>query len=624
MSKSSRKKKKTKKTHQVKSAPTKMSLYLGLFVFCFGFILYANTLNHDYVLDDDIVTRKNVFVNKGIAGLKDIFTHGYLYGFNGKNDQSYRPLVLANLAIETQFFGSKPGTHHFFNVLFYALSGVVLLFLMFHFFKEKSWLIPVAITLLFLAHPIHTEVVANIKSRDEVLSFLFVVTSLWALMKYNSTGKNSFLIASVFSYFLCVLSKETGLAMLGIVPFALYFFTDKSLKKIVITTSYFVGAAAVYFIIRASVMDSMTFAEGMSPINNSLMAAENGVEKFATNISIMGRYIKLMFLPYPLSYDYSYNQIPIIGATDWKFLLSLTTYGLLAFAALAGLKKKSILSFGIIVFVVMLVLVSNFLTMVGAPMAERFVYGSSLGFCIIVGYYIFKILKHEKKDTNKLNSIPVFITGLIILIFSGLTISRNQVWKNPESLYTSGIKSAPNSARAQNHYASYLRDLVETNPTDPNVATWSNEAEKAYLKALDIYPAYTEASYNLGVLYFTTNRPDDALNAYAKTLAAEPNYLNALNNTGVIYFNRGDYQKALENWNKVIQIDPNNSQGLGNMGALNQNSGNLQEAIRYYERALDIDPYNVNILNNIIKAHNSLGQSQNAVEYQNRLSQMQR
>ena len=621
--KSKAKKKVTKKSNKLKKQAKnqKLSRYLAGFVFVFAFILYGNTLNHDYVLDDDIVTRKNAFVQKGFSGLKDIFTHGYLYGFNGKNDQSYRPLVLANLAVETQIFGSKPSVHHFFNVLFYALSGVVLLFLMFHLFKGKSVLVPLAVTLLFISHPIHTEVVANIKSRDEVLSFLFVVTSLWALMKHAGSGDKRFLILSVFAYFLCVLAKETGLAMLGLVPFSLWFFTQKDLKEITITSIYFAGAAAVYFLIRASVMDSMTFEEGMSPINNSLMAAENGLDRFATNFSIMGRYIKLMFIPYPLSYDYSYNQIPIIGVSDWKFLLSFGIYLAMAIVALTGLLKKQVSSFGIIVFVVLLLLVSNFLTMVGAPMAERFVYGSTLGFCIILGYYLFKLFNALDAKTDW-KSTPSFILIGIILIYSIITIGRNQAWKNPETLFTSGLKTAPKSARAQNHYASFLRDKVEQDPTNPEVQTWANNAENAYLRALEIYPQYTEASYNLGVLYFSTNRPDQALKAYERTLAADQNYTSALNNIGVIYFNRGDYQNALQNWSRVLQIEPNNSQAMGNLGALNQNSGNLNEAVKYYEQALSIDPYNVNILNNIVKAHNSLGQPEKAAEYQARLSQM--
>jgi hypothetical protein len=86
-------------------------------------ILYGVTFGFDFVLDDEIMTRSNAFVNKGIAGIRDIFTHGTLYGFNGMNDQSYRPLMLANFALEKSLFKGTAGVYHFFNVFYHALAS---------------------------------------------------------------------------------------------------------------------------------------------------------------------------------------------------------------------------------------------------------------------------------------------------------------------------------------------------------------------------------------------------------------------------------------------------------------------------------------------------------------------
>ena len=94
------------------------------------FFLYSNTINHEYVLDDDFVTRKNEFVQKGFSGIKDIITNGYFKGFNNKNNQLYRPIVLINFAIEKDFFGNNPHVNHFFNILFYAIANVLLFLLL--------------------------------------------------------------------------------------------------------------------------------------------------------------------------------------------------------------------------------------------------------------------------------------------------------------------------------------------------------------------------------------------------------------------------------------------------------------------------------------------------------------
>ena len=88
-------------------------------IFIFSFLLYGNTLKHDYVLDDDIVTRGNKLVQQGIEGIPFLIKKGYYYGFNGDNEGAYRPLVSVNFAIEKEFFGNNPHANHFFNVLFY-------------------------------------------------------------------------------------------------------------------------------------------------------------------------------------------------------------------------------------------------------------------------------------------------------------------------------------------------------------------------------------------------------------------------------------------------------------------------------------------------------------------------
>ncbi len=616
MAKRKPKKNPAKKPKISSPSNTNWLYYAG--IFAFGFLLYANTLGHDFVLDDFIVTQNNRFVMEGFAGLKDIFSHGFLFGFNGMNDQSYRPLVLANLAIETALFGSNPGVHHFFNVLFYALSGVILLAFLKRVFREHSIWLPLGITALFLAHPIHTEVVANIKSRDEILSFLFGISCLYCVLKYSDSNHIKWLIAGVTTYFLSILSKETGLAFFGLVPFTLYFFSNKNLGDILKISAVFLGAVILYFIIRFSVMDSITFAEDMGKINNSLMGL-SGTEKLATQIYILGKYVWLLIFPHPLSFDYSFNQIPGVGFGNWKVLLSLVAYLAMAGFLVYGLIRKHILSFGVLIFLCMLVLVSNILTQVGATMAERFIYSSSLGFCLIVGYLLYHYF-YSKNSIIKNKNIYFALLGVILILYSIKTITRNSDWKNAQTLFASGLVTAPNSARAQNHYASYLRMEAEKTQ-DPNQRNQLfRESVKYYDKALVIHSEYTEALYNKGVSLFSIGNPAEAEKAYQRVLEIEPNYTNALNNLGVIYFNRKNYPQALSYWKKLLEFDPANSSALLNSGAAHQNSGSYGQAISFYQKVLENDSQNKGALQNIIKCYTNLGDATSASKYQNQLN----
>ncbi|MEO1437892.1 MAG: tetratricopeptide repeat protein, partial [Bacteroidota bacterium] len=545
---------------------------------------------------------------------------GYLYGFNGMNDQSYRPLVLVNLAIETALFGQKASVHHFFNVLLYALSCFFLMAFARRLLGKEGLYWAFGACLLFTAHPIHTEVVANIKSRDEILSFLFVILSLDQLIRFTEGKENKNLFYSLGFFVAAVWSKESTLAMVGIVPFALWLKGIKDFKTHGQTLGAFLLTSLVLIGIRALVMDSIVFEEDMDVINNSLMAASNYGEEFATNTSVMGRYLGLMFFPHPLSYDYSYNQIPIIGLAAPGFLVSFVAYlGLMAAAVWLMFRQQAI-GFGIVWFGMMLALVSNFLTKVGTPMAERFLYASSFGFCLAFAGLIWWLVQRFPKKQQLQYFLGVL--GVITLLYSVKTVDRNMDWENGFTLYASGLISAPNSARVHNHYASQYRTELEAKPNAPERAQWAQEAIEHYSKAIEIYPQYSEAGYNLGVTYYTMGDIPRAQQAYETVLTNHPNHINSLNNLGVIAFNANDYNKALSYWSTILQTDPNNADALGNVGAVYHNNGNYTEALKYYDQAIQINPRNVQILNNVIKVCNQLGDTQRAAYYQGLLNNL--
>ncbi len=90
---------------------------IAVVLFVFSFLIYSNTLQHNFVLDDDVVFKQNQFAQQGIDGIPDIFSHGFLYGFNKMNNQSYRPLITTVFALEKEFFGTEAHTGHLINVL---------------------------------------------------------------------------------------------------------------------------------------------------------------------------------------------------------------------------------------------------------------------------------------------------------------------------------------------------------------------------------------------------------------------------------------------------------------------------------------------------------------------------
>jgi len=167
----------------------------GLLFAALSFLLYINTFNHKFAFDDAIVITQNSFTQQGLAGIPELVTTDFFMGIYGESGMEltggrYRPLSLVMFAVESHIFGdkkdkpagqpvnAKPGqvfysynafVGHLFNVLFYAFSVFLLFQLLRRWFPERPFIALVS-TLLFAVHPIHSEVVANIKSRDEIMS----------------------------------------------------------------------------------------------------------------------------------------------------------------------------------------------------------------------------------------------------------------------------------------------------------------------------------------------------------------------------------------------------------------------------------------------------------------------
>ena len=199
-----------------------------------AFLLFCNTFQHEYALDDTIVIAKNEYVYEGFSGIGSILTKdafdSYYKQFNSSNQLSggrYRPLSIVTFAVEQQFLGPIPQNkvdsvvshagengkqedwfnknmhvRHVFNVMWFMASMVVLLYFLRYVVFKNNPLMAVIATILFVVHPIHTEVVANVKSRDEIMSLLFLGLTFIFAFKYYELKDKKWLISGLVCYLL--------------------------------------------------------------------------------------------------------------------------------------------------------------------------------------------------------------------------------------------------------------------------------------------------------------------------------------------------------------------------------------------------------------------------------------
>lgn len=589
-------------------------------VFGSAFLLYANTLQHDYSLDDDIYTKKNRFIQQGFSNLSDLFTKGSLVGFNDANESNYRPLVLLNFMFSTAMFGNNTHVEHFFNVLLFSFTCVVLLLLLQKMFKKYNPLVALAITLVFVFHPVHTEVVASIKSRDEILGWLFGVLSFYYLMLFSENVRlNKNLVKSLLFFFASILCKENSLTFVLIAPLLLYFFTELPDKKIINTAVPFGVLILIYMLIRSSVLDSITFKDKIIVMNNGLMAAKTAADMYATNFVVLGKYIWLLLFPVNLTWDYSFSQVPIVHFSDWKALLSLALYSGMGVYVLLRFKQKDVYVFSILFYLITIFLSSNLIVKIGATMGERFLYVPSLGFCIALVLLLLKVLKIDMTSLNWPNKSTLFaLLGGVLILYGFKTIDRNKAWKNNSELFNAGLEVSTGSARAHFAVASDSRVLGESEPDPVKRGEFFRRSVDEYYKGIAIYSEDAEVWYNLGVTYFDMGDTANARKVYAKALELRPTYSMALNNTGVLYFNAKNYDKALYYFSKILETDTMFTDAYGNAGAVYHNKGDYRTAAKFYEKALLKNPNNKSTLSNVALVYKALGDSAKYTFYNQR------
>ena len=226
--------------------PKAVRTYAGA-LFLFASLLYANTLGHGYTQDDAIVITENMFTTQGIKGIPGILQYDTFYGFFKEPGKArlvaggrYRPFSLLTFALETELFGQSPFIGHLVNILLFGACCLLFFYVLLRLFPPDEWgqnalYAAFAAGLVFAAHPIHVEAVANIKGRDEILSLLGSLGALYlALSAFRN--KNYLLhIGGALSLFAALLSKENAITYIALLPLTLWFVGQRSLGKVVLS-----------------------------------------------------------------------------------------------------------------------------------------------------------------------------------------------------------------------------------------------------------------------------------------------------------------------------------------------------------------------------------------------------
>ena len=575
--------------------------FLCAILFIFSCFLYANTLSNNYAYDDVMFVTQNSYVQQGIKAIPKILSTPHMEGFSKTSFDTYRPLSLVLFAIENQFWDNDPAVGHFFNVLLYSLCVLILFIFLDLLFDQKKRALAFTAAIIFAAHPIHTEVVSNIKSADELLCFLFAFLSLVCFIGYMRHGSFAKLLGGLLCLFLSFISKETVIAFMAVIPLVFFLYVNESKRRAIVVTIVSFGVGLLYIILRMVVVKGTYLAGDTHTIlfmDNQLVKIPEGASRIATAIYSLGYYIRLLFIPNPLLCNYSYKTIPF---ADWGSIAvwaSLAAYiFLITFGIYRVIKiKRDLWAFGMLFYIFTIALFSNIPFLIGAIFAERFAFFASVGFCILIALAVEKWLFKSQGEDNNIpaqlrQSKVLFVLAPLLLVYSTLTFSRNKDWENDYQLFKADVEKAPENSRLYYNLGNELVLNLGNDQLRPDVRQNLISEALGYLhQSVSISADNSGAYFALGKLYIMTKLYDSAEINIKKSLLISPENMQAQNYLGNVYFLTKQYQQGIDVFKAILVAKPTDTAEYKNIGICYLNLKSYDSAIKYLRHYINDCP----------------------------------
>jgi len=579
-------------------------VYVGILLLAV-FIQYGQTLDYGFVWDDKIVIQENPRVKNGIEAIPELFAK---FKSPYRHDQyGYRPITLLSFALEIEFWGVNPYYHHLMNLLYYALLCIMIYYFLLNLFKNYHSVFSFLIALIFTVHPLHVEVVANIKSRDEILAMLFVILSLFSYLVFIRKNKIFYWGIAVLFYLLAFLSKENAITSLLLYPLVYIFEYKETLpikiKSFILSNLHIVILLIVSVLIFQIAESSELGKNEMLERNivkeddilgNSLFHTDGLFNKLPTVLVILLLYLKQFIIPYPLVFYYGYNHVPVRGWIDIWVVLSIIILAVLAYVIYRYRKTNPELWFGSLFFIFTISIYLHIIRKLSDTMADRFMFMPSLGLCILFLGLIAVILKFSwinqpalKHSKIKLDiSLRMVVGGsmVIILIYTVLSYNRGGVWKSDRTLVFTDIKHLENCSRVHYYYANILWTDIKNKPYLKNKLEKDMIAH--YERSIEIAPEYVYYSrMELAQYYYSQQRYHDALALLYELDKYFPEKGPVLYNIAQNLFYLGRYEEAKGLLEKVTILAPHYSATPYYLALSESKIGNHEKALQIIKKA---------------------------------------
>jgi Flp pilus assembly protein TadD len=580
-------------TASQKKTPIWVVFLWGLLISVLGWYSFEKTLTHGYVIDDVGIVESNPNA-AATASLPALFRKHYWQDTfsteRGHRNFHYRPLAIASYVLTARSLGNGPAPQHLVNVALHIIVSWLILWVVYAWLQEAF--VAGLAGVVFVTHPLHTEVIAMIVGRAELLAALGALSALGlavAALKLPPERPvwQHWLLAGGAA--LCLLAgwlaKESSVLFFPLwllIGWAGTPGTGWQRLRVLAGRGWRTGVAcavstAFFWYLHQRIQSGVHHA----PIDFAMnpLAYAGLWERWATGLVLLAKYLVMHLWPFPLQVDYSFDSIPLVttwrDARPWSAVAVLAAAG---FLLVVGYRRRSPAWVGLAFLLGSAALFSHFMRPFGFVFAERVMYLPSVGYALAaaVGF---------RALWNGTASRPwaQWLTAGAIALLTGPAAWHT---RQESVFYRDSLTAVARSLAVGNQRSVWLWQAYGTEQLNAGRLT---EAVAALERARAILPL-AETCATLAKAHLALGNSDAAREAAHEAVTRDPTWMPYRELFGVILFETGQLDAAAAQFEAALALVPEDARLHAQLAVIRQRQGQTPQAIRHYELALRSRP----------------------------------
>ncbi|HWY09291.1 MAG TPA: tetratricopeptide repeat protein [Candidatus Acidoferrales bacterium] len=535
-------------------------------------VVYGNTLLNGFALDDYLYIFNNPAVTS--PSVRGLFAAT-------KDFNVFRPVTFATLALNWAAGGAHAWGYHLVNLLLHA-AVTLLLYLVLRKLLEivpQGATVAWAAALLFAVHPIHTEAVASIVGRSELLAVGFLLAA-WLLHLHDQP------IPALFCFAVALLAKESAVVF---VPLAIAGDYARGKLKPLLRYGWIAGVGVLYMAVLWEAQGGRFGEKGVNFLDNPLAQLPASL-RILNALRVAWKYLALHIYPATLSCDYSYNGILLYSNLRHTLPPAVLAASVLALWIWAIWTKRKEWVLAGAIYLVGFSVTANILVPTGTIMGERLAYLPSAGFCLLVALAFIRLGYSNRK-------LATAAFAILVAALAMRTVVRNRDWRDNFTLFSAAVRAVPGSARAhaglggeylrRDQLQEARREFQTSLSIYPDFSdVWNSsgivetrlghdqEALRLFQKSLEMTRKddvnYNRVASNLAEQLIKLRRTDDALRLVNDQISKSPEDSRTRSIRAVIWYQRGEQASARADAEAALRLDPSNMQAQSLLGVLNK------------------------------------------------------